>query len=53
MDAFMTEPGWRDAGTQRLNERLSEIGLPPSTVQTVFEFVDLDEGRIQLDSRRS
>lgn len=44
-NAFMTKRGWRDAGTQRLHERLAEIGLPPGTVQTMFEFIDLDEGR--------
>jgi len=44
-NAFMTKRGWRDAGTQRLNERLAEIGLPPGTVQTMFDFIDLDEGR--------
>ena len=44
-NAFMTKRGWQDAGTQRLNERLAEIGLPPGTVQTMFEFIDLDEGR--------
>jgi len=27
-NAFMTKRGWRDVGTQRLNERLAEIGLP-------------------------
>lgn len=46
-NAFMTKRGWRDAGTQRLHERLAEIGLPPGTVQTMFEFIDLDEGRLQ------
>jgi gluconokinase len=30
-----------------LNERLAEIGLPSGTVQTMFEFIDLDEGRIK------
>ena len=45
-NAFMMKRGWRDAGTQRLNERLAEIGLPPGTVQTMFEFIDLDEGRL-------
>jgi hypothetical protein len=44
-NAFMTKRGWRDAGTQRLQERLAEIGLPPGTVETMFEFIDLDEGR--------
>lgn len=46
-NAFMTKRGWRDAGTQRLNERLAELGLPPGTVQTMFEFIDLDEGRLR------
>lgn len=46
-NAFMAKRGWRDAGTQRLNERLTEIGLPPGTVQTMFEFIDLDEGRLK------
>ncbi len=47
-NAFMMKRGWRDDSTQRLNERLAEIGLPPGTVQTMFEFIDLDEGRITL-----
>src|SRR5437868_13060403 len=42
---FMLKRGWRDAGTPRLNERLAEIGLPPGTMETMFEFIDLDEGR--------
>jgi gluconokinase len=49
-NAFMIKRGWRDAGTQRLNERLAEIGLPPGTVQTMFEFIDLDEGRIRVEA---
>jgi gluconokinase len=44
-NAFMAKRSWRDAGTQRLHERLAEIGLPPGTVETMFEFIDLDEGR--------
>lgn len=47
-NAFMTKRGWRDAGSQRLNERLAEIGLPPGKVQTMFEFIDLDEGRLKV-----
>lgn len=45
-NAFMTKRGWRDDGTQRLNERLAEIGLPPGAVATMFEFIDVDEGRL-------
>jgi len=44
-NAFMTKRCWRDSGTQRLHERLVEIGLPPGTVETMFEFMDVDEGR--------
>jgi hypothetical protein len=50
-NGFMTKRGWRDAGSQRLNERLAEIGLPPGTVQTMFEFIDLDEGRLKIGGR--
>jgi len=50
-NAFMVKRGWRDAGTQRLNERLAEIGLPPGTVQTMFEFIDVDEGRLAVAGR--
>ncbi len=50
-NAFMTKRGWRDGGTQRLNERLAEIDLPPGTVQTMFEFIDLDEGRLKVQSK--
>jgi hypothetical protein len=44
-NGFMSKRGWRDGGTQRLHERLAEIGLPAGTVETMFEFIDLDEGR--------
>jgi Domain of unknown function (DUF5069) len=46
-NGFMTKLGWRDARTQRLHDRLAEIGLPPDTVLTMFEFIDLDEGRLR------
>lgn len=39
----MMKRGWRDAGTQRLNERHAEISLPPRIVQTMFEFIHLGE----------
>lgn len=51
-NGFMTKRGWRDAGTQRLQERLAEIGLPAGTVQTMFEFIDLDEGRLKPGESR-
>jgi gluconokinase len=51
-NAFMLKRGWRDAGAQRLQERLAEIGLPPGAVETMFEFIDLDEGRIQAPPQK-
>ena len=51
-NGFMTKRGWRDDGTRRLNERLAEIGLPPGTVQTMFEFMDLDEGRLKVGEQQ-
>lgn len=51
-NGFMTKRGWHDAATPRLNERLAEIGLEPGTVQTMFEFIDLDEGRRPVGASR-
>jgi hypothetical protein len=47
-NGFMTKRGWKDAGTPVLHKRLADIGLPPDTVETMFEFIDLDEGRRDL-----
>jgi hypothetical protein len=52
-NGFMSKRGWRDSATPRLDQRLAEIGLPPGTVQTMFEFIDLDEGRLKLEKRYS
>jgi len=46
-NAFMSKLGWRDAVTPKLHQRLAEAGYPPGTVETAFEFLDLDEGRLQ------
>lgn len=48
-NAFMVKRGWRDVGTTRLHERLTEIGMAPGTVETMFDFIDLDEGRAPHD----
>lgn len=49
-NGFMTKRGWRDAGTPFLQQRLSELGLPPGTVETMFEIIDIDEGRLSPPS---
>lgn len=43
---FMRKRGWRDGATERLHFRLNEIGLAPEAAETMFEFIDIDEGRI-------
>ncbi|MBB5353755.1 gluconokinase [Haloferula luteola] len=47
-NAFLLKRGWRDSGTPTLHQRLADAGLPPGTVETMFEFLDLDEGRLEL-----
>ncbi len=47
-NGFMLKRAWRDSGQPFLAMRLEELGLPADTVQTMFEFIDLDEGRLTL-----
>jgi hypothetical protein len=42
---YLSKRCWRDQYTPRLHIRLQEAGLPIGTVLTMFDFVDLDEGR--------
>lgn len=44
-NTYLAKRGWRDQFIDRLHFRLGELGLPPGTVLTMFEFIDLDEGR--------
>ena len=36
---------------RRQPEGLAELGLPPGTVETMFEFIDVDEGRIKPNAK--
>jgi gluconokinase len=42
---FMTKLGWRDDRSSLVRERAAEYGLPPGAALTMFELIDLDEGR--------
>ncbi len=43
---FMRKRGWNDEASGRLQERLAEGGFQNRTdVQTLFDYIDLDEGR--------
>lgn len=44
-DAFISKMGWRDKYAERVRFRLEEVGLPPNSALTMFDFIDLDEGR--------
>jgi gluconokinase len=44
-NAFLMKMGWRDKYRERLDFRLQEVGFPIGTVLTMFDFIDLDEGR--------
>lgn len=44
-NGFMRKMGWRDAGSVRVAFRLEEGGWPAGCVETMFDFLDLDEGR--------
>lgn len=43
---YMTQCGWQDSMTETLKSRLRQIGKEDrSDIQTLFEYLDLDEGR--------
>jgi gluconokinase len=44
---YMRKRGWNDSGSERLKQRLTEGGFAHRTdVQTFFDYIDLDEGRL-------
>ena len=44
-NAYMSKRCWRDPYPPRLHFRLQEAGLPVGAALTMFDFIDLDEGR--------
>ncbi|RYD60643.1 MAG: DUF5069 domain-containing protein, partial [Verrucomicrobiaceae bacterium] len=49
---FMRKRGWNDEGTPILHKRLTEGGFSDRTdIQTMFEYIDLDEGRDPRERR--
>ena len=44
-NGFATKMGWRDKYIERVQFRLNEVGLPLDRVVTMFDFIDVDEGR--------
>ncbi len=49
---FMRKRGWNDEATEILQRRLREGGFENRTdVQTIFDYIDLDEGRDPRDRK--
>jgi Domain of unknown function (DUF5069) len=44
-NGYVSKRCWRDQYTPRLHVRLQDAGLPIGSVLTMFDFIDLDEGR--------
>ena len=42
---YVSKRGWRDQFTPRLSIRLQESDMPLGSVLTMFDYIDLDEGR--------
>jgi gluconokinase len=51
---FMLKRGWRDEASERLVFRLKEAGLEARDKDcvTMFDFIDIDEGRTPPDFRK-
>ena len=51
---FMRKRGWRDAASDRIVFRLKEAGIENRDKEavTMFDFIDLDEGRTPPDFRK-
>lgn len=44
-NGYMSKRSWRDEHTSRLHFRLEESGMPVGAALTMFDYMDLDEGR--------
>jgi gluconokinase len=50
----MAKRGWRDSVSRRLGERLKQSGLEHrADIQTMFDYIDADEGREPRGGRLS
>ncbi len=44
-NAYLSKRCWRDKYIHRVHARLGEVGMAVGSVYTMFDFIDLDEGR--------
>jgi len=50
-NGFMMKRGWRDAGRAILERRIRESALEGQPVETMFDYLDFDEGRDPVTAR--
>ncbi|MDI1248712.1 MAG: DUF5069 domain-containing protein [Lacunisphaera sp.] len=50
-NGFMMKRGWRDAGAEVLTKRIRESALEAAPIQTMFDYLDFDEGRDPVASQ--
>jgi hypothetical protein len=50
-NAFLTKRGWRDAGAPLLAQRIAESKLQGRPIETMFDYLDADEGRDPVQTR--
>jgi gluconokinase len=50
-NAFITKRGWRDLATPLVRQRASESGLADHPIETMFDYIDFDEGRDPVTTR--
>ncbi len=50
-NGFMMKRGWRDAGAPILTQRIRESSLENRPIETMFDYLDFDEGRDPVANR--
>lgn len=50
-NGFMIKRGWRDGAHARLRQRIAESRLEDKPIQTMFDYIDFDEGRDPVAAR--
>ena len=50
-NGFMMKRGWRDTLAERLQLRIKESGFEDKKIETMFDYIEFDEGRDPVTSR--
>lgn len=50
-NGFMMKRGWRDEANARLQQRIKESGFEGKPIETMFDYIEFDEGRDPVATR--